>query len=222
MPLTIDNKTIEQIWIIDDDSAVRKAYSYLVNVLETEPVSQNGPINDISAFLASASKDNTAVICDYHLKQKNYACDNGDLLVAECYRRGIPAVLSTRYSLHISDHWKLRREIPVLVSPTDLDPDVIANGLELCMKEFAGVFQPVRKPVRTLIRIEGIDTIEDKPSSVNIVIPAWNPHRVLQLSYHTLPPDLLGQAQAGLRFHATVNIGAEDEDELFLCDWEIQ
>ena len=111
-------------------------------------------------------------------------------------------------------------ELDIKPVARDVDPKAVVTGIERCLREFAGIFEPARKSWRALIRIENIDVVDDGPGLVDIVVPGWNPNKVLQLSYPTLPPEVFEGVEAGQRLYARTNLGAENEDELFFCDWE--
>lgn len=60
---------------------------------------------------------------------------------------------------------------------------------------------------RTLIRIEKIDS-----EYLYVVIPGWNPHKIVKIPLNNL--------SFPLRTHAYVNIGADDEKDLTFDKWE--
>ena len=92
----------------------------------------------------------------------------------------------------------------------------------MCVREIEGIINPSRKPWRTLIRIEELDTTDENHNRVYVVIPAWNPNQVINLSFNYLP-DYIGQAinENVKRLYAHVNIGAYNEIDLYFDNWEI-
>jgi len=71
---------------------------------------------------------------------------------------------------------------------------------------------------RTLIYI---DDYEPECGFVYVVVPAWEPKKVIRLQQDYLPPDILQRIQAGHRyFHAKVNLSAESHEALYFVDWE--
>ncbi len=74
-------------------------------------------------------------------------------------------------------------------------------------------------PVKTLIRIEERDD-DQKPPIVYCTIPAWSPREVVRFSLDIVDKELMDHIRPGERFFAKVNIGAEDQSELFFVDFE--
>lgn len=158
MALTIANRSIRKISIIDDQALVRVGYELSVEDLGLESVSETGPLDEELPNCVNAVRQRAdAAICDYNLKVKAYSSFNGAELAAEFYKMQFPAVLCTKwYSAVIDEMRQYRRFIPSLVDPGSLDPASIRTGIESCIREFDGDFLPVRRPWRTLIRIEDI------------------------------------------------------------------
>jgi hypothetical protein len=133
-----------------------------------------------------------------------------------------PAVLCTKwYSAVIDEMRQYRRFIPSLIDPASLDPTTIVTGIESCIREFSGDYRPVRRPWRTLIRIEQLRQADGGNGLAFVVIPAWSSNEVVKLPITLIPPEILKKLGEGSRLHAKVNLGAVSNEELFFEDWEI-
>ncbi len=219
MTLTIANRLIESVQIIDDDPNVRESYRYVVEDLKLKPVSINA-LHNLDQFVQSLQMSgNSAVICDYHLRTKNYATSNGAEVVAKLYQSNIPSILCTRYDTTIEEIREHRQYIPALIRPEELDPDNLEYGLRQCIEELEGNYLPSRRSWRTLIDVEDVD---ETRQIAYVLIPGWDPHQVVSVPLAILPPHIKKQEIKKQRwFHAKVNIGAENMAELYFERWEI-
>jgi CheY-like chemotaxis protein len=86
MSLTIGNRTINRVLVVDDNQDVRKDYGYSIEDLGLEPVYETGPLQSLDESLKQMSKKADALVCDYHLRIKNFSQFNGDQLVASFNR----------------------------------------------------------------------------------------------------------------------------------------
>lgn len=220
MPLQIGNRSVERVSIIDDDEKVRQGYELAVEDLGLTPVSEAGPLPPIPALVLDLASRTQAAICDHHLTVKNYASFSGAEMVAQCYVAMLPALLCTKWEdASLDDIRPYRQNIPVLLKPSELEPDSIRAGLAHCCEEFSGVFRPSRQAWRTLVRVE--DVAPDPPHPfVFVVLSSWNPNEVVRLRLEHLPAPIQQRAAGGARFHARVNLGAEHHSELYFQDWE--
>jgi hypothetical protein len=221
MAITIAARAIKRISIIDDQAPVRESYEFSVEELGVEPVSEAGPLTPLAVFVKDVIQRAQAAICDYNLKVRDYSPFNGAELAAAFYKSHFPAVLCTKWhSASIDDMRPYRRFIPLLVDPAKLDPSSIKSGIEACIREFAGEFLTIRRPWRTLVRVEDKRTSEQGVTFLYVVVPAWNSNEVVRLPSQIMPPNLLGNLRPGSRLHAKVNLGANSNEELFFEDWE--
>ena len=155
MSLTLLNKNIERVRLIDDDEDVRRGYIPHVEDMNLAINEEMGPIHDLGSLLATIHGQD-AVICDFNLKVKNYSSINGDEIVSGLYKSNIPAVLCTRNQPHLNEAIRRkRRYIPVVLSPNKMTHETIIHAFETCIAEFQGVFAAPRRPWRTMLRIEG-------------------------------------------------------------------
>lgn len=218
MSLRVAGREIRRVLIVDDDQQARDAYQYNIEELKLEPVQEVGPIVNMEKFLANAAAKADAILCDYHLKKRSYATVDGDEIVVRSYKRGLPAVLCTTFT--DADNTLLRgyrRYIPALLRPDTLTPASIAEGFERCILEFGNRWQPSRKPWRALVRVEEVVKGEEY---FYVVIPGWNPKEKIRLSVNDLTDPMRRLLAPGRRFHAQVNLGAENYEELYFDSWE--
>lgn len=222
MPLQIDDRLIERVQIIDDEPSAREAYSFSVEDLDLVPVMADQPqYTDLYRFITMIRSHSHAAICDYHLSTSNYATFDGGATVAALYQQKFPAILCTRYyDAEIDSIRPHRQNIPVLLKPDDLEPETIEDGFRRCIAEFQGHISPTRKPWRTLLRVDSIDS---EKGYFYVVIPGWNPKEIVRLRLKDVPETIRTRVQQEqARFHARVNIGAENYEDLFFADWEQQ
>ncbi len=217
MTLQIGTKSIERVWLIDDEAAVRATYEDSVEDLKVIAVNESGPLPELDIFARSFKAD--AAICDHHLRPHNYAHFDGATLVAKWYELQFPAILCTKVEGAIDEIRPHRRGIPVLLKEPGLNPEVIRAGFEKCIAEFRGQFSSTRRPWRTLVRVVDVDKITTT-RTVFVVIPAWDSTREIRLLLKELPDEIQGVVNSSTRLHAMVNIGAENYEDLYFENWE--
>lgn len=222
MSLLIFEKEIRRIHVIDDDPDVRSAYLEYVSDMNVEGVDVSNSIQDIDAFFNTIDSQHDGIICDYQLTGKKYSAHNGDVYGKAAYERHIPFILSSHFQpLSLNGQ---RRYIPKAVAADDFGIEIVKEAFQLCVQEFGGTFSSQRLPVRTLVRIEGMQPYGTS-YQLNVVVPNWHPHTGIQILIDsTAIPDLdrirteiesVGEA----RLTAEVNTGAEDSAELFFTEW---
>jgi hypothetical protein len=222
MAITIAKRSIKKISIIDDQAPVRESYEYSVQDLGLESVSETGPLQGLPLCVEAVRRRADAAICDYNLKVKAYSSFNGAELAAEFYKVKFPAVVCTKWHTAVVDEIRqFRRFIPSLIDPAKLDPTSIKSGIESCIREFDGDFRAVRRPWRTLIRVEDVRETDQGSAFVYVVVPAWNSNEVVKLPAMLIPPEVFQKLGAGSRLHAKVNLGAVGNEELFFEEWEL-
>jgi len=218
MPITIQDRTISRVLVVDDNPAAREGFGYPIEELALVPVSEDGPLTDIGTFIAQLPGKADAILCDYHLMKHDYASFNGDELTAACYKEGIPALLCTQFTdVDVTLNRNCLRYIPSLLRTSSPDPATIASSLDRCLQEIKGSFHPARKPWRTLVRVGDVGG-DDRYCYV--VVPAWNPRKQVRLYLDNLPADIRPLLCPGKRLHAQVNIGAPAYEELYFVEWE--
>jgi hypothetical protein len=111
------------------------------------------------------------------------------------------------------------RRIPVLIHTDDINPDSIAKGLENCIREFNNDFLPTRRPWRTMVRVEDVDE-NTVPKMFFAVLPGWHSSDKIRLPLDLIPSELHNKIKPGVRFHAQVNKGAENQDDLYFDNFQ--
>lgn len=222
MSLIISNKEIHRIHVIDDDPGVRDAYLEIVKDMGLEGVDVANPIKDIESLFASIDSYCDGILFDYQLKSTKYSPHNGDVYGAAAYQKQIPFLISSHFS-PLSMEGR-RRFIPKAVSAEELDTPDILEAFELCIGEYNGKFTSRRVPIRTLVRIEGLEIIGES-CDLSVFVPNWDPHHgvKIRMGLKDLPDvnaiqdelNKVGEA----RVTAEVNTGAEDVNELYFFSW---
>ena len=224
MSLTLLDREIKKIHIIDDDNDSRETYGDTVQEIENiETILQEEKVDNLQNFLLTIGHQD-AVVSDHHLKKSSsYFPINGANFVFECYEKRIPSVLVTRYEM--ASYHEIRpykKNIPVVLTPEQFTPDSLVKALEECINEFNGILSQNRKTWKTLIRFD--DVIKDEANNkimVMAILPSWNRNLVINLKMIELPLEIQSIAEADLRLYAHVNIDAEDPYELYFQNWEI-
>jgi hypothetical protein len=217
MGQTIADRRIDRLCIIDDNKIYRNTLADIAAESEFEPMVQNDPVIDVDQFLIDKISEVDAVVSDHQLKIKNYFPENGAEIVSKCYARHIPSVLVTKYPADKDDIRRFRKNIPVILNPEDVEPDLLIHSFEICIEEFKGHRRSNRKEYRTLIRIDSVEL-----NHIFVIIPAWDPNKTIALNFQFLPEWMRMEALPDKRFHATVNIDTELSDEIYFDNWEIK
>jgi hypothetical protein len=211
---------IREILVLDDNPGVRQAYTYPIEDAGRIPMPIDGQLGTLDQFL---SRDITAqaAISDYQLSSGNYAAFDGANLVARWYQARFPAVLCTTFDKsNVAQFRALRRWIPIILPPQELDPDTLMGGLELVQREIDDDFTPARRPWRALVTFVEFDR---ETNTANARVAGWG-DEVVALRATDLDPALLAALEvagsAEYRCYAWANLGSESNDELYLADWE--
>ena len=216
--MQINGYRVRRVLVVDDDPGVREVYEFALEELKLEAVFEAGPLRDVAVALRSLRRKADALVCDYHLRKRNYSLFDGDLFVAESYKRGVPGLLCTSYNdFDITLMRTKRRFIPSLVKAEEVNPDNIVRAFTRCIFEREGRFDPSRKPWRALVRVEEVVAEQEY---CYVVVPAWRPEEKIRLFFDDLAPGVRGKLREGLRFHAEVNIGVDRTEELYFANWE--
>lgn len=220
MPLTIEDRVIERVQIVDDEPSAREAYSFSVEDLDLIPVLADQPqYTNVQQFIEMIRINTHAAICDYHLSTRNYATFDGGMTVAQLYQQQFPAILCTRYyDSEIDSIRPYRQHIPVLLNPDNLEPETIEDGFRRCIAEFKGRVPPSRRAWRSLIRVDHMD---EEKGYFYVVVPGWNPNKTIRLRFEDVPKEVSSRIRKGQdRLHAKANIGAENYEDLYFANWE--
>ncbi len=220
MSITIEGRAVSRISIVDDDRAVRQSYEMSVHELGVVPLNEAGPLGALETFASLVVDRADAALCDFKLKVKRYANFDGAALVARWYDSGFPALLCTKYDKASADEIRrYRAKIPVMLTPSDLDPERIIKGLEVCLREIGGTAAPSRRVWSTVVRVEDVDM--DRSPSAYLVVPAWNPNESIRFLLTDIPDGVRDLFRPEARLLADVNLGAESYEDLFFRDWRM-
>ena len=218
-PLTIEG--IKQVAVIDDELESRESYQLAVEDMECEPILEEEPSDNADLYAKNLVTRVQAAFCDFQLMKHDYAKFNGDELASKLYALRLPVIICTEYASWKNDlHRGYRRNIPIVISYKQAEPDTIMRAYEICIQEFDGKFLDIRKPVRTLIRLDDID--EDE-SFTYVVVPGWSARSRVRIKSSNLPENVLSSFKSGKkRLYAHVNLGAEADEDLFFAGWELE
>jgi len=216
MSITVAGREIRKVHVIDDDKASREGYALTVEEVDVETILQEDKVENVADFFRHLDHLD-AIVSDHHLKRvSSYFPINGAELASNCYDRGIPSLLVTRYEKSsVHEIRPFRNKIPVVLTPDKFNPESLVASLSECVDELMGNISVGRKTWRTLIRIDGCDEY-----SVVVFIPSWNRSIAVDLRWSEFPDDIAKILKPDLRIHASVNLDAEDISELFFTAWE--
>lgn len=213
---------IQRVKIVDDDKSARESMALCVEDAEFKPALVDGPIADLTLFVASTLEEADAIVCDHRLRRNIYANFDGAEAVASFYQANFPAVLCTAWSKADIDSMRIyRRFIPSLIPSDKLNPETIIRGFELCIGEFNNHFTTDRKPWRTLLRIEDVD-LDSKPQMLYVILPGWNSKEIIRLPLDLIPKNFHANLKPGIRFHALANKGADNQDDLYFYNFDFR
>lgn len=217
-----DVTAIDSILILDDNPRVREDYTFPIEAAGRKAIPVDGKLGSLESFLARDLHAEAAV-SDYQLSPGNYASFDGATLVSAWYRQRFPAILCTTFDKsNVAQFRALRRWIPIIMPPTDLDPDSLMQGLELVQRELQDEFVPARRPWRALVRFVEFD---EEINTANARLPGWS-DEVVAFRASDLPEFIRESAgtaaKAGdeYRCFAIANLGSESNDELYVSEWE--
>ena len=213
--MQLHDRSITRALIVDDDPEARHSYEYVIEELGLEPLPVPGPVDDVSAFIDTIEPSDV-LVCDYHLRKRNYAVCDGDELLAECYKANVPGVLCTTFTDAL-----LRRDclryIPGLIKSGNPEPHDLVSGWGRCLSELNGDFDPSRRPWRTLVRVAELDLDRE---FVYVIVPPWDVRKKIRIDLDSMPLEVRDVLTLDRRLHAFVNTGADSHEDLFFERWE--
>jgi DNA-binding NarL/FixJ family response regulator len=213
------DRSIDRVAVVDDDPQARRAYGLTVVDADFTLVEEIGPLNSVSAGVASLRTRAEAVLCDQNLRKRSYATFNGAEFVAACNVSGLPAILCTQYRRPDVAHIRrYRRHVPVLVQSEDLEPDSLLAALRTCVQEIKYGPSEHRRLWRAQVRVTDIGDPDQAVFYVHV--PAWGIDERVGVLRSDVPSRISALLSDGQRFHVEVNLGAESADELYFGAWE--
>ncbi len=224
MTMTIEGDLIETVSIIDDSKDMRAAISMNLEDLGLNPNTIEDDILDKETLLTFVKSGSQGVICDHNLKVGNYSNYNGAELVSMFNKNHIPSILCTQYNHQMVQQIRKHKEhIPVLVNLGDYDElEVLQDWFSICINEHKGKVLPSRKTWQSTVRIESIDVHTDYQNSIlNVKIPEWDTTHGIGILMSDIPCEISKQLKEGSRLKASVNTGAEKQEELFFKNWQL-
>lgn len=214
---------LDRILVLDDKRKTQEDFAFPIQIANRTPVLVDGPLGNLQDFLSTRPSGDAAV-ADYHLTPGHYANFDGDELVSAWYKQGFPSVLCTSFATsNAAQFRRLRRWIPVVMSPHELDPDSLMRALELTRTEIQSDFVPARRPWRALVRFVEYD---ESSNVANAKLPGWT-DEVVAFRATDLPEQLRHNLRTAFahedeyRCYASANLGSERNEDLYACDWEL-
>jgi CheY-like chemotaxis protein len=217
---TIDFADIEppqSVTIVDDDPEDREDLMDQLRDHNIEPRTVNGPYGqDIAQLIADVHAIGSPfVICDHRLQTKNLASFNGSKVVKALSSSKHPAMLLTMFqSTNRLELREERADVPVVVSRHEFDINQLGIYAEICRREFADNPIDERRAHRTLIGIMDINSAYGR-TELYVTVPNWRPDEAIILPTACIASTLVPQLKVGDYLLGDVNIGAEEEDDLY-------
>lgn len=205
------------VTVIDDDPDQREELMDDLNDYNIEPVTLEGPYgNDIDRLIGDVMTLNKPfVICDHRLQTQNFSSFNGSRVIQSLIQNGQPAMLLTMYqSTNRIELRSSRADIPVVVGRDSFDIENLGAYAEVCRREIANDPVDTRRPHRTLISVLEVEDNRNGPT-IYVDVPSWKPEHALILPHECVAAELLQTLASGDFLLGAVNIGAENEEELF-------
>lgn len=215
MALVLNGTRIDRVGVVDDSADARDTISDDLRDADFIPQPFVGPFKTLNQLLRAVPSRADAVVCDHHLSPRNYAPCTGAEAVGHWYENRFPSVLITRYEkAEIEQIRRYRKGIPALIPSDEAGSDVIVKGFEVCIGEFNDHFIPARKPWVNMFRIDDVDDTSQSVQ-VYVVVPGWNSDEAIKLPLDMFPEDLRKHVKTEERFFAKMNLGAENQEDLY-------
>jgi CheY-like chemotaxis protein len=213
----------DAVAVVDDIAEDADLTAALVREAGFIPIVIVPPPPSVDRLLARIRSDASALVCDHRLAGTANVDYYGAEVVAKSNRDRIPAILITTYAdVEAQSIRRWRSGIPRLLRRgRESDPDAIFEALIQADKEIGGSYEANRKAFRTVVRVEGLRTVEGARVA-EVVVPAWNPSEVIEIPLALIAGESSGSEDQfqGKRFMAYVNIYANGADELYFRDFE--
>lgn len=207
----------ESVTIVDDDPEDRADLMEQLRDHNIEPRVVDGRYgSDIDRLIGDVSAlGSPFVICDHRLQIKNLASFNGSRVVKALGSSKQPAMLLTMFeSTNRLELRESRADVPVVVSRHDFDVKQLGVYAEICRREFANDPVDERRAHRTLIGIQEVIRAHGS-TELYVTLPSWRPDDAIILPAKCVDETLIPKLEAGDYLLGDVNVGAEEEEDLF-------
>lgn len=214
-----------RVAIIDDEEGQAEATGYRLEDAGLEPIiiRPERPFESHEQLdVAVAACNVHGIVCDHRLTRHNFSAFNGASYVAHKNREGLPSLLMTQYidiDVDVSIR-EFRKDIPVLLSRDETNPENLCSGFEATIQELAGSIAPHRKPHPALVRVTN-RTHESNEDVLDVFVPQWNPHKAVRFPLKLIKGIDESLIQPGVRLLAKINIDARDSIELYFTDFRL-
>jgi hypothetical protein len=215
--------------IVNDDETYQDSWSLQVAEAGYKPYVVRRPANRAFQSIAELAQEVEQhaffAVFDHRLAPKGLAQFTGAETIAALYdgHRIVPLLVTTWEKQDAETTIRLHRQkVPVLLSAQDFDdPEIIRECFATCAREVLDrQVPPERRAWRTAVQIEDRDDYS-KIKVVDALIPGWNPEVKVRFPLKLIRPELQHLAVPGRVFFASVNIGADRDEDLFLTDFEL-
>lgn len=215
---------LQRVAVVDDDAEQAELTSLWLEEANFRPIiiKTDRPFDVPQEVVEIIRSQADGAVCDHRLTHHRFSVFNGAELSACLYDSKIPSILTTQYvdmDVDVSIR-KWRHKIPVLLSRDATDSESLKLGLFASSQEILGRVSAARKPHKSLIRVKDMGN-ESEMTVLDVIIPSWNPLRAVRFPLSLIPTGLQGSVVPGTRLFASVNIGAEDSQELYFDDFEL-
>lgn len=223
-----DTQGIGVVAVLDDDADQAKVVKLQLQDVGVETVIASlDEVSTLDRAIEWINGNAQAVICDVQLNHlhSGISYNGAELMSSLVGDYKIPGVLTTGFKddvgMWVRPH---RYRIPVLVSRDETEePEVLVDGVKICQTEIDHGRAADRETYRVPLYIEKAG-ITDVGVALDARVGGWSrkasmrfPASMLHVQYNDLDA---ARAITGQVFFALVNLGTEDETDLFFEDPE--
>lgn len=211
--------SLQSVAVIDDSEDIRETTSDKLRD-QFDPKPLDGPFESLTDLVREIKRVASAAVCDHQLTTRGFAPCSGAEVVAELYKQQFPAVLVTRWKISDAEVIRpLRPFVSVVLDPAHFDETTFQDALRVCEGEFQLRFRPSRRPWKTIVSIEDVEEAYGK-TVVKALVPSWRSQEGIRFPIDIIPMHLRPNVKAGAFLYASVNTGAESQEDLYLRDFE--
>jgi hypothetical protein len=215
---------VKTVAIIDDDEDVRDLMALQIgDDPGLKPYLLKGQFRSVDQLIEQIGNADY-VLCDQRLQHRNYANFHGTDVVVKLYDQRKPAILITQYESPDRELLTRNREkIPFIINRGQQDDVDFKQLFLVCARELAGNPPPERRKHRAIVYIDSIEKASDSifaEKRVVALVPTWKRDKAITFPLSIVPKPLQRGLAQGSRLIAQVNIGAKEEEDLFLTEFE--